>query len=119
MTETYELAWAAGFFDGEGWVGATTRGAKTGPKRYLQLGITQIDPYVLERFRSAVGGLGSVTGPYAQKGRWRPRYHYQLGSRAGVTSVMLQLEPFLSEIKRLQWETAYHVVMQQDMKAAI
>lgn len=61
-----ELAWCAGFFDGEGNVGAYDRkkGDYIQPRLILQ--IAQTDSFVLERFAKAVG-VGNLTGPYKPK----------------------------------------------------
>lgn len=59
-----ELAWAAGFFDGEGYVGAIRRDCPQGINTRLLLSIAQTCPDPLMRFRAAVGNAGNVTGPY-------------------------------------------------------
>ncbi len=81
-----ELAWAAGFFDGEGYT--TTSG------RYLQVGITQKDTRTLDRFLAAVG-LGSVTHP-VRISCWR-------ANGADAYRVMEKLWPALSAPKREQF----------------
>lgn len=60
-----ELAWAAGFFDGEGHIRYgeyrnTSGGIKsTGMRTH----IPQIDPRPLQRFQAAVLGIGIIDGP--------------------------------------------------------
>lgn len=109
MTDT-ELAWAAGFFDGEGWVGA--RYAKVSKKqplyRRIEVGIGQVDPRVLERFQAAVGGVGTVKGPYApdKRGGRQPRWYYQLAGPKTIWRIFWDLEPYLSPVKREQFLTA-------------
>lgn len=102
MSET-ELAWAAGFFDGEGTVSQTT--ASGTRRRYLILRIGHVDPRPLERFAAAVG-VGRVNGPYEQKGgggKWSPHYAWQVaGSKAEF--VFSQLVPFLSPAKVEQYD---------------
>jgi hypothetical protein len=51
-----ELAWAAGFFDGEG----STFIAMTSGDLYLRCAVGQKDPRALERFRQAVLGIGNI-----------------------------------------------------------
>src|SRR5687767_4712413 len=58
-----QLAWAAGFFDGEGCV--TSSEARS---RRPMMFITQHDPRVLRRFRQVVG-FGKVYGPYRSGSR--------------------------------------------------
>jgi len=95
-----QLAWAAGFFDGEGSI-QLRRGT------LLQLYVGQTDPRPLERFAAAVG-VGKVNGPYGpypRKGRantWKPMYAWQVGGRK-AEQVFDLLRPFLSEPKREQY----------------
>lgn len=54
-----ELAWAAGFFDGEGCTSVSkVWGAQRTP--VPRISIAQTDPRPLERFHRAVGGLGNI-----------------------------------------------------------
>ena len=89
MKET-ELAWAAGFFEGEGCVSIvrTTFGRIT-------LVLTQAgDPWTLGRFRNAVGGRGRVRGPYLSPGHL-PAWRWRITARADVIAVMECLRPYL------------------------
>lgn len=80
-----ELAWSAGFFDGEGWVGISGRG------KQLCLRVVQVDRMVLDRFAAAVG-IGRVTGPRARRDpNWRPIFVYQLGGFHLTQAVMAML----------------------------
>lgn len=98
-----ELAWAAGFFDGEGTVSQTT--AKGTHKRYLIVRLAQTDRRPLERFAAAVGH-GRVNGPYTHtkgEGRWSDFYTWQAGG-SKAEMVLAKLDPFLSAPKREQAE---------------
>jgi hypothetical protein len=98
-----QLAWAAGFFDGDGWV-TSSRGASR--RRKLQLGVAQSgDPEVLFRFRDAVGVPGNVTGPYARPPH-KAVYRYTLQRFEYGQAVLAMLWPWLSEVKRRQAKTA-------------
>lgn len=101
-----ELAWAAGFFDGEGSVGAYRSGgtASTRPRPMVQ--IAQTDPGVLQRFAAAVG-VGRVTGPYDPKAKAsHPYWCFRIEGIEGVRHVAVALAPFLSDIKRKAFEDA-------------
>jgi hypothetical protein len=68
--DRYELAWAAGFFDGEGWADLDQpEGRRTGQPHAR---VNQADaggvPGVLDRFKRALGGLGRIGGRSAKKG---------------------------------------------------
>jgi hypothetical protein len=94
-----ELAWAAGFFDGEGCFSFAERA------RYGVATIGQTDVQALERFRHAVG-VGTIYGPYDYKypGRmskrpwWNDRAHRREHLQAIVTMLWFKLGP----IKRQQ-----------------
>jgi hypothetical protein len=108
-----ELAWAAGFFDGEGYIGAVHVNTQKGKYKgnwTLQLSISQCDPYVLHRFREAVGGIGRITGPYSRKlpKRGNDRWVYRTNA-SQVEQVMDQIKPYLSPVKLAQLEKALEV----------
>lgn len=104
FTQTSELAWAAGFFDGEGHSRSDAKKYGT----YIRLDIAQTkSPELLERFHAAVGERGHICGPYnygASKGHsewWALRAHGK-----EVVEIYELLQPFLGSVKRFQFETA-------------
>jgi hypothetical protein len=105
--DRYELAWAAGFFDGEGWANIQRRdGRRTGQPHAR---VNQADPdgvpEVLLRFRRAVGGLGTIGGPYVDEGRI-DLYRWEVSSRGDVELLHHLLLPWLGEVKLLAFATA-------------
>lgn len=102
---TTELAWAAGFFEGEGCVSSQIK-----PKGWLQIQLHVVQcgneaPFLLERFKLAVEGIGSVCGPYKDV-KYKPwiknklpkdRYVWNLYSQDKVDYVLALLEPMLGE----------------------
>lgn len=94
-----ELAWAAGFFDGEGSFHAHAS-HKTNPK--LAISISQKDREVLDRFHAAVSGIGGVNGPYEYDTRGRT-FNYRAYNR-DAEAVFELLRPFLGSIKVAQAE---------------
>lgn len=96
---TTEIAWAAGFFDGEGYCGLSSDG-------YVSVKIGQIHPEVLERFARAVGH-GQVTGPrkVGDNPNWQDLWSYQIGGEPAIL-VMNLLWPYLSTVKRIQFRVA-------------
>lgn len=94
-----ELAWAAGFFDGEGSIGVIRRDGT------LHVQIGQNDPRPLDRFARAVG-TGQVRGPYGPylPGR-KPQWKF---TAYGVeaAAVMDRLMPYLSGPKQEQYRRA-------------
>ena len=89
---TVEIAWAAGFFDGEG----STSLDKSKPR----VAIGQKDRQVLDRFKTAVG-YGKVYGPYVYVNPPRTFFYYVV-RRQQAEDVIACLWPFLSQIKREQ-----------------
>lgn len=88
MSET-ELAWAAGFFDGEG---HTQRKRKT---RVLSIG--QKYPDCLERFKAAIGHFGRLYGPYTKE-----MFYWSTTKLEDVDTVLTMLWPYLSKHKKNQ-----------------
>lgn len=98
-----KLAWAAGFFDGEGNVCANGNG--------LQIKIPNTYRPSLERFRDAVG-VGHIGGPYhsSSYGRERkPKCVYYIYKFQYVQHVMCCLWPWLGGEKRAQFHAAVSI----------
>jgi hypothetical protein len=95
-TPETEIAWAAGFFDGEG----TTSHR---PKHSTRIQISQKEPGLLHRFADAVGS-GSVRGPY-RNGTGHV-WQYRVSNRRDVAAVIALLWPYLGEIKKAQADAA-------------
>ena len=105
---THELAWAAGFFDGEGHSGnvsSTRRDDGLTTKRFY-ISVTQIDLAVLERFRVAVDGRSRVYGPYQAKGPRKPYWVFQTSSFQDSQQIIAKLWKWLSPVKRAQAKAA-------------
>src|SRR6267378_8233467 len=100
--DRHELAWAAGFFDGEGW-------AAKNKTRGVQARINQADPNgvptVLLRFQAALGGLGRIGGPTREPER-KDLYRWTVSSRGDVELVLQLLEPWLGSVKLMQLSRA-------------
>jgi hypothetical protein len=88
-----ELAWAAGFFDGEG--GTYTSGTN------LELVLAQIEPLPLLRFAQAVGA-GTINGPIPRKRPENDVYRYSVTGLSNIQFVLSQLWPWLGPVKRAQ-----------------
>jgi hypothetical protein len=99
--DTHELAWAAGFFDGEGsvfWRGQI--------RKELCLTVAQADIRPLIRFANAVGFPG-VRGPYIPRNmNGKSYYVYSVNSHVRVQAIVAMLWKFLSEPKQSQAEIA-------------
>lgn len=97
---TEELAWAAGFFDGEGHVRFDDRGSRS-----IDLAISQNHIQPLMRFRAAVG-LGSVGGPYRSNNpKAQPSWEYRSSRWAEIQQIACMLWPWLCDVKREQFRS--------------
>lgn len=101
-----ELAWAAGFFDGEGSTFVL------GKKKHPKISITQAPdppdgtpPKVLDRFYRAVGGIGNVEGPYREK-TGELKWFYTAHGHEMVQAVIALLWTWLGTVKREQATSA-------------
>lgn len=93
-----ELAWAAGFFDGEG----STCLSRNVPR--IQVSQNELEP--LQRFANAVG-VGKITKRWRTNG-FKDRWNYMYYASGGnCTQVIRKLWPYLSSIKRSQALRAY------------
>jgi hypothetical protein len=108
-----ELAWAAGFFDAEGWAAAVK--SRRGKRPIAQ--INQADangvPEVLTRFRAAVG-VGRVRGPKCEEGKV-DLYHWVASSRGDVRRTFEAIAPWLGQVKRAQFINAVGPVPSWDV----
>lgn len=88
------LAWAAGFFDGEGSTYAD-------PRPRMQ--VVQNDRAVLDTFHAAIGGIGKVGGGKKIYGRAkRPMFTLRITGWRDVQAVVAMLWPWLSDVKKRQ-----------------
>lgn len=92
MTNEQQLAYVAGFFDGEGSISLRVR---SGKYPFLQLSMTQTSRPVLE-FVQGVLGVGIIHGPYAPSNGLsrKHKYVYRVCQRAQVVEVMRALWPY-------------------------
>jgi len=104
-----ELAWAAGLYGGDGTTSAGLNKAGGPTYRTLKAGIPQAAveggiPPVLIRFHAAVGGAGSIRGPYVLKNPWSrlPQYVWSISGIRGAETVLEKIWPWLDEAKRDQ-----------------
>ena len=104
--DEHELAWAAGFFDGDGWAALVRQTGRRSrqPKAQINQGSLTGTPEVLVRFRDAVG-VGRVAGPKVEEGR-QPLYWWVVSNRADVVRTGKLIGPWLSGEKRDQFAAA-------------
>ena len=98
--DTHELAWVAGFVDGEGHFGNHSKGS-------ISFELCQSVPAegLLQRMMDAVG-MGVVQGPYQRSERHKPMYKFRINKYESVKSFYQMIQPWLGETKRKQAESA-------------
>lgn len=104
LIQATEVAWAAGFFDGEGSVFLNKSG-----KGHARLDIAQTEPTVFERFKQAVIH-GKLYGPYSGCGKGKNNkdyWRYTCCADAEVEAVLLKLWPYLSQPKKTKTIEVY------------
>lgn len=92
-----ELAWAAGFFDGEG---TTVCARHKDGCRALHITVGQVELENLTRFQASLSGLGHITGPRRLPNR-QPFYVWRAYGSNAQQSVNI-LTPYLGRVKREQ-----------------
>ena len=93
-----ELAWAAGFFDGEGCFFSNAKNNNPSCQ------ISQVHGEVLERFRDAVG-IGVVRGPIDMRRyspRFKPQWKFDSGGFENTQHIFCLLWKNLGAVKREQ-----------------
>jgi hypothetical protein len=103
--DTWKVAWAAGFFQGEGYIGVST--SKTGVKS-VQIRISQhYDPTPLQKFVDYFG-QGNVLGPYLRDGELK-YYQYHKGGIV-AEEIAITMLPYLSGRKEKQVREALDIM---------
>ncbi len=103
MTKETELAWAAGFFDGEGCTSLAYKKTRKNQNPRLQIHIAQNTIEQLERFTAAVNG-GVIYGPYKEKRNPNRSSFYQYTATGynAVESILSKIWPYLCSDKKKQ-----------------
>ena len=103
VRRTTELAWVAGFFDGEGYIGA---GGSSG-KRTIEMSIAQAGASELPSTLSRVAlvlGVGNLRGPRMLPNAWSklPQYVWKAAAYEDVQFATAMLWTWLGPVKRAQ-----------------
>lgn len=103
-----ELAWAAGFYDGEGsskkicYHYKTKKGIRKAPTKNIMMSVSQAELEPLLRFQNAVKGIGHINGPYQYNTNKRPYWIWSASCKS-ARIVFKLLKPYLSSIKKKQY----------------
>lgn len=103
MIKDTDIAWSAGFFDGEGWLVIQKRGGKY-KSHYLRIGIAHVAPEPLYEMQRLYGG--NIRKDSKVYGNRKPRHVWTLSCSKAANAVM-QMQPYLhnkNEVCRLGLE---------------
>jgi hypothetical protein len=102
LSNRNEIAWAAGFFDGEGSTTARLRKGRLRqrPTTNVSIGNTNLDQ--LSRFNCIVG-CGHIYGPRHNRNKsYKPIYQFMTTRQQDAEHILAMLWPHLGEEKRNQ-----------------
>jgi hypothetical protein len=95
------LAWAAGIFEGEGCISASSSGRKR-----VRLSVNMTDEDVIRRLH-AVMGVGDCYGPYVRPGK--PSWQWEVTSAEDVQAVLAAFWTFLCSRRKGKAEEAIRI----------
>ena len=98
MSRTHDVAWASGFFDGEGFVTIQKRNskAKSGKRYesyYLRIGINHVAPEPLEEMMRIFGGTLRKQTAHTVVGNRHARHSWQM-SCTQAKEALIQMMPY-------------------------
>ena len=98
MSIAHELAWAAGFFDGEGYINIQRRHQKFNGKsyrgHYLRIGINHVAPGPLYEMQRLFGGSIEVQNPLTVTGNRKPRHRWVTSSN-NAKEALIKMLPYM------------------------
>ena len=95
-TRENRLAWAAGFFDGEGYVTIQIRGGKY-KGHYLRIGINHVDPSPLVEMQELFGGNIRKQNPEKVIGNRHQRSEWGISCKKAEAALREMLPYFLNK----------------------
>jgi len=108
MISETDIAWAAGFFDGEGSIAIQRPTARFA--RSYHLSIEQKDWEPIERFLHIFGGSpGRRDSSYTNVGVRRNCFVWRSSDMAHSRWVMAQIYPYLTERRQKKWADALEI----------
>lgn len=118
MDRQLKLAWAAGFFDGEGYVGTSKRISKRGDKvyesLYIRIGINHVAPEPLAEMVALFGGNLRKQALDKVVGNRKPRHQWKISTDKAV----IALREMLPYMKNKQYVASLAIDFQDTMECA-
>lgn len=103
-------AWAAGLFEGEGWIEVRYSKAVPAAARSVRLRLGSTDPDVLERLRDVLGGTISQRSANRRFPNAKPMSVWQLGNMDEIAKVLRVMTPWFGERRRVRAEEALRAI---------
>ena len=100
MSRTHELAWAAGFFDGEGYVTIQERIHPKYTGYYLRVGINHVAIQPLIEIQKLFGGKIEKQSLHTIVGNRKQRHRWSLSTSAAA-EMLQQLLPYLKNKQKV------------------
>jgi len=94
---TQDIAWAAGFFEGEGSAVCTNGGKDSRWQRSLS--VTGTDRDTIDRFKSIVG-CGAIYTQKRRKEHWKTSYRWHCGKWSSIRNIVFWFYPYMSQRRR-------------------
>jgi hypothetical protein len=92
MSRTHEVAWAAGFFDGEGFISIQVRSSEKYEGHYLRIGVNHVAPEPLCELQRLFGGT-VVPDKRPPIGNRKPRHRW-VTSTSNAAEALKQMMPY-------------------------
>ena len=99
MSYTHELSWAAGFFDGEGFITIQERNHPNYIGYYLRIGINHVAPEPIMEMHRIFGGTITKQNPEKVVGNRKVRYRWQMGTSAAALALKKMMPYFKNKNK--------------------
>lgn len=100
MSRTHEISWAAGFFDGEGYIVIQKRSHKKYVGHYLRIGINHVAIEPLLEMQRLFGGSIEKQNPETVIGNRKPRHRW-VTSTQNAADTLKQLLPFMKNKQKV------------------
>ena len=122
MSRTHELAWCAGFFDGEGYISISKRKQKSKGRlytgHYLRIGINHVRPEPLIKVHNLLGGslrFDTNSDLHCSDGYKRQKRYCWVASTQEAGRILKELMPFFINKNK---EAAIALDFQQTMQTS-
>jgi hypothetical protein len=123
MSNAHDLAWCAGFFDGEGFITIQKRNQKYKDKvyigHYLRIGINHVAPEPLQEMQRILGGTLRKQSLETVVGNRKPRHSWQMGCGQAAEALKKLMPYFRNKNKVAELGLEFQKTMQPVIKLKV